>query len=461
MKYRAFLFLILVSCSRCKCPIEAPPCPSEWKEEATMEICQETRETFSAFEDDILDSLINQAINYNKTIDIAIYNLLEAKERVGVALGPLFPNITFDPEMSKREGQLNTQGFLPTGMMTAPLRTIQSDYRLSLTAVYEPDFFGKWTSAYMSAVHNQRAYFAAYRQALLLVASDTAQNYFVIRSLDAELDVLIQNIDILTAALEINTARYNAGLVTFVDVTRAESELAIVRSDYESTKRRRRLAENALAVLLGENASLYYFAKYPLVEELPDLTTPIPCELLSRRPDMKQRAEEVRRAAEDMGFAFGDLFPTITLAGSIGYESFSPSHLLDWQARFWSYTISLVQTVFDAGSKASEVEARRARLLATLANYYEQGLIAFREVEDALAEIRLRRSEKLYLVEAVKAAELTLQLTTQRYLRGLISYFDVVDAQRTYLNTNRSLVIAQGSEHIASVSLIKALGGGY
>ena len=461
MRPWVFLLLFLVSCAKSKCPIESPPCPLEWKEESAQEICSLTRETFSAFEDEVLDNLIEQAITHNKTIDIAFFNLLEAKERVGVALGPLFPNVIFDPEMSKREGQLNTQGFLMLPGNNEPIRAVTSNYRLSLSMIYEPDFFGKYRSAYMSAVYNQRARFAGYRQALLLVAADTAQNYFTIRAFDAELDVLLQNIETLTIAYEINKARYEGGLITYVDVARAESELAIVQSDYENIKRRRRLIENGLAVLLGENPSLYSFAKFPLIEEIPLVITPIPCALLSRRPDMKERAEEVRRASEDVGVAFGDLFPSITLAGSIGYESFSASHLLDWKARFWSYVIGLTQTVFDAGSKASEVEARRARLFSALANYYQQALIAFREVADALSEIRLRRNEKVYLVEAVRAAKLTLELTNQRYLRGLISYFDVVDAQRTYLNTSRSLVIVQGLEHIASVSLIRALGGGY
>lgn len=459
MKRLCFL-LLLTSCSYGKCRIDSPPCPSSWKEEAAIETEIISVETFSAFNDPKLDRLIEQALNYNKTIDIAFFTLMEARYRTGVALGPLFPNVSFNPQASKQEGLFFAQGFAP-GTPGVPIRGVQGDYTFPLSVNYELDLFGKWRSAYMSAVYNQKAKCDAYRLALLLVAADTAQTYFIIRSLDSELDVLYQNVDILTAALEINEARYKAGLVTYADVTRAKTELAIVQSDVENTKRLRRLSENTLAVLLGENPSLYCFAADPLENEIPLLTTPLPCHLLARRPDILEKEDEIRMFAEEVGVAFADLFPTISLAGTIGFESFSPSTLLDWQSRFWSYVISLMQTVFDAGAKASEVDAREARLYQALADYYNQALIAFREVEDALSEIRLRKNERAYLTIAVEQARETLILTNQRYLRGLISYFDVVDAQRTFLETSRSLVKVLGSEHTASVALIKALGGGY
>lgn len=449
-----------MSCSKGKCRIDTPPCPAVWKEDASQAICQETGETFNAFNDPKLDCLIEKALLYNKTIDMAFFTFLEARARRGVALGPLFPNIIFNPSAFKQEGLLTDQGSIPIEL-NRPIRGVVSNYTLPLTLNYEPDFFGKWTSAYMSALYNEKARFADYRESLLIIASETAQTYFVIRSLDSELEVLYQNVRILKNALAINESRYAAGLVSYADVTRARTEAAIVESDVENTKRVRRLSENALAVLLGENPSLYTFDTDPLQEEIPFLTTPLPCSLLARRPDITAKEDEVRRAHEDLGFAFADLFPAIFVTGSIGYESFSLSHLLDWKARFWSYMISLSQVVFDAGSRASQVEAARARLFRALASYYETALIAYREAEDALADIRLRKSEKAYLIEAVDAARETLELETQRYLKGLISYFDVVDAQRTFLNTSRSLVKVQGLEHIASVSLIRAIGGGY
>ena len=457
MRYLLVVLLLLTACGPGKCCIDTPEIAEEWKEETPQNAACEAKEAFCCLKDSELINLISQALDYNKSLDISFYTLLEAKALVGVAKGPLFPTILFNPQGTKQESLINAQGIT----LAEPLRTIQTDYTFPLSASYELDLFGKWRSAYLSTVHNERAKRAAYRGALLLVASSTAENYYILRSLDAEIEVLIESIEILKDALEINEARYDAGLVPYTDVARARTELANVQSDMENSKRLRRLTENALAVLLGQNPTFYSKAPAPLFEDPPAVRPPTPGELLAIRPDMIEKEEEIKRQMEDVNAAFADLFPAITFAGSIGYDSYSLSHLLDWKARFWAYAISLTETVFDAGSKESEWEAAKARLWISLAAYYNQALIAFRETEDALSEIRLRNSEREYLVQAVEAAELTLELTNQRYLKGLVSYFDVVDAQRTLLNSRRSLVKVQGAEFGALVSLIKATGGGF
>lgn len=457
MRYLALFLILLTSCGPGKCRIESPPEPCEWKEEADPSAACDVRNAFCCLKDPSLSNLIGEALNYNKTLDISFYTLLEAKALVGIAKGPLFPNVFFNPQGSKQESLINAQGIVAE----EPLRTIQSAYTFPLSVSYELDLFGKWRSAYLSAVHNERAKRAAYRASLLIVASDTAESYYVLRSLDAEIDVLVKSIEILTDALQINEARYDAGLAPFSDVARAKTELANVQSDMENTKRLRRLAENGLAVLLGENPSLYARAPDPLFDTPPEMHPLEPSELLASRPDMLEKEEEVKRQMEDVGVAFADLFPAITFTGAVGYDTFSLSHLLDWKARFWSFAIGLTETVFDAGSKESQLEAEKARLWMSLAAYYNQALIAFRETEDALANIRMRKNERKYLVEAVEAAQITLELSNQRYLQGLVSYFDVVDAQRTLLNSRRSLVKVQGAEFGALVNLVKATGGGF
>ncbi|CRX38614.1 TolC family protein [Estrella lausannensis] len=457
MRYLLILLALLTSCGPSKCHIQSPEITEDWKEEPPENAVCGAKEAFCCLEDKELIELIGQALDYNKSLDIAFYTLLEAKALVGVAKGPLFPSLVFNPQGVKQESLINAQGIVAA----EPLRTIQTDYTFPLSASYELDLFGKWKSAYLSSVHNVKAKRAAYRGALLLVASSTAENYYILRSLDAEIDVLIKSIDILREALEINEARYEAGLVPYTDVARAKTELANVQSDMENTKRLRQLAENSLAVHLGQNPSLYAKAYDPLFLTPPAVTPPSPGQLLAIRPDMAEKEEEIHRQMEDANVAFADLFPAIALTGSFGYDSYSLSHLLDWKARFWSFAIGLTETVFDAGSKESEWEAAKARLWISLAAYYNQALIAFRETEDALSEIRLRKSEREYLVEAVAAAQVTLELTNQRYLKGLVSYFDVVDAQRTLLSSRRALVKVQGAEFGALIGLIKATGGGF
>jgi multidrug efflux system outer membrane protein len=477
MKRLIFLSFFIVSCSPIS-PYKEPViyAPEEWKKETYSENEFEKVRDQSCFEnwwfvfnDPVLNELEAIGLKNNQSLKASIQNYMQAKAQSEIAKAPLFPSIFFSPNFYKQEGVLGgglsnfnngQNGMIPV-QPDEVLRAVIGQYTIPFNVNYQVDLWNQIRNGYNAALFTEDATLEAFNALILTITADIAANYFILRSLDSEREVLVESQLIRKNAVEINRARYDAGLVNYTDVSRAITEYADVNADYEDMLRQRDIQENIIAQLIGVPPPEFSVDYSPLNEEPPFIPAGIPASIITKRPDIREKERLIAASWSDIAVAYADYLPSLNLAGSIGYSTPVWSHLLDWQSRFWSYTISIAQMVFDGGAVSGNVHLAKAEYLENLANYRENVLVAFKEVEDALAGIKYRRTQEIFLKEAVDAAKDTLNLSQERYDRGIVTYLDVVDAERTLLDSKKSYVRVFGSRFISTVDLIRAIGGSF
>lgn len=467
-KVAFFLFLFLFSCSVNK--HYHPPVvevPNYWKWEEPQENDLPDENWWLIFHDEDLNYLIDLALIQNPTLDEALFRIGEARALAGIQYANYYPQISFEPNFFRQGSRSNTDfGFnlnIPNpqqpGAQDIPERLLISEYQVPFNLIYEIDLWGKYRSGYFAAVARLQAASEAYKVAILMLTEEIAETYFDLLTLDAEEKVLLDAIEVRQKQLDIVTARFKAGIVSFDDQAKAETELMIAKADVETVKRDKAARENAISVLVGELPSTFCFSREVLERHPPLASTVLPCQVLLRRPDLQEAERNIRAFHDEIGVAYAELFPSLTVNGQLGFASADRGNLFDWESRLWSYGAAIFQSVFDAGRRQSNIQAAKARYGAVFSAYRNQVLVAFQEVEDALATLKFLRERQFYLEKAVASATTSRNLAQERYLKGLVNYLEVVDAERTLLDVARQLKRAQGDRFIATVRLIRALGG--
>lgn len=459
IKHALFSSLLLATACNPYNSYVSPPicCPQEWKAETEEASPPCVDEWWEVFNDPQLNCLEEQAVANNRDIQLAFYRLKEASAYSRLALSQLFPQITFDPSYSKLD-QLTNFGVLPDA---GTFRLRQRQYTLPIDAFVPFDIWNENGLNYESAVETAQASCYAWQWVILSITAEVANNYYALRTLDSELAVIEESIAIRQNQLEITSARYNAGIVNYTDVSRASTELTNAKAEFEDILRSRTKIENALATLTGQFASCFVLPDNPLAGPIPPIPSGVPCNIINRRADIHEAERLVAAAHDQIGVSWAAFFPSVSLTGSIGYSSPNYTDLLTWRSRFWSYMYNVSQVLFDGGALIADYQISYAVYYQAMTEYYRRILIAFQQVEDALVEIELRATQEAELLQSVDSAITTLSIVQIRYEEGLIDYLDVVDAERTLLETQRSEVRSHGAQYIATSQLIKALGGGW
>lgn len=446
------------------------------------------------FDDPMLNQLEEQALDSSYTLWSALERVVEARAQAMVSRSSLMPGIGFDPSFT-RTGSLFQNPFSSLSLGTTPntrqcgtttttltnssitssssggttggllippdFRFVQTQYLLPFNINYQINWWGQLDNAYYAALIRSEAAAQAYLNVLLSLTADIASNYFLLRGLDSQQEVIQGNIRMRQRAFDLNQARFNAGLVTYLDVARAELELARAHSDSDEVRRLRGRQENIIATLVAVPASIFSINYNPIIIPPPVVPTGLPSELLCRRPDIAEAERNLAAAYHDIGVAYANFFPSLNLNAALGLGAPLTHHLFSWKARYWQVGLGIMQTVFDGGRSCANLAYYRARFREAMANYQEVVLKAFQEVEDALINLRQYAAQSQDLATAVHAAQQTLELSQMRYNRGLTSYLDVVDAERCLLETEQNSVIVLGNRYASTVELVRALGGGW
>jgi len=295
----------------------------------------------------------------------------------------------------------------------------------------------------------------------LTVQSEVAADYFQVRVLDAQRQVLDAAAVADEGSLRLTQVQHQAGLASGQDVAQAETQLDIARAQATDLGIQRAQLEHAIAMLLGKPASLFSIATNPQAVDPIAIPFGVPSQLLERRPDIAAAERRVAEANAQIGVARAAYFPTITLSGSVGYQSTSLGNLVSGPSLAWAVGATLAQTLFDGGKRQAVTEQARAIYRGTVANYRQTVLTAFQEVEDNLSTLRILSQELQQQNAAVESSQHDLTLEKARYQSGLDSYLDVIAAQTTLLSNQRTAMNLRMEQMTASVQLIKALGGGW
>ena len=408
------------------------------------------------FHEPELNALEDQVVVSNQTVAAALANFLAARAVVKQSRSQYFPTVTASPSVTRsRQSSLLAQ----SGSSPTPFTV--TEYALPFDASWELDFWGRIRNTVKASSLEAQATFADLENVRLTMQAEVAADYFQVRVLDAQRQVLDAAAVADEGSLRLTQVQHQAGLASGQDVAQAETQLDIARAQATDLGIQRAQLEHAIAMLLGKPASLFSIATNPLAVNPIAIPSGVPSQLLERRPDIAAAERRVAEANAQIGVARAAYFPTITLSGSAGFQSSSLGNLMSAQGLVWSVGTTMAQTLFDAGKRKAVTEQARAIYQGTVANYRQTVLTAFQEVEDNLSTLRILSQELQQQNAAVESSQRYLTLADARYQSGLDSYLNVITAQITLLSNQRTALNLRMQQLTASVQLIKALGGGW
>lgn len=437
-----------------------PPVPPQFKEggspdSGTPDIAYS--DWWRVFKDPDLARLESDADAANQDIKLAVARVEQADAGARYARSFLFPTISLGASASRtREGQNR-----PNNGNTNGKAATYNDFQFPAFLSYEVDAWGRVRSSLNAANATTQASAADLRFVRLAVEANVAMDYYSLREIDAERDVLDATVRDMQSAVDLTANRFRSGLSSELEVKQAETLLNQTQAQAQALDVQRAQLEHAIAVLEGKAASDFSIARTPLNGLPPVIPSGLPSELLARRPDIAEVERLVAAANAEIGVAKTAALPHISLTGLAGFESTSMTSLFSWQNGIASLGASAVTPVFTGGRTKAGVDDAWAVYRQSVAQYQKTVLVAYQEVEDQLAGLRILTGEAQSTADAVTDAQQAEAIALNRYRGGLVSYLDVIYAQTALLANQRTATQVSGERMVATVVLIKALGGGW
>ena len=405
------------------------------------------------YNDPRLNDLEEQIVVSNQTLKAEQAQFVAARAAIGIARSQGLPSVT---------GGLS--GSHVSNSNNRPLGTSNlnyQDYQLPVDASYEPDLWGRVRRLVEANRSEAQATAADLANVQLSLQAELASDYFQMRGLDAEEDLLNSTVDSYQKALELTQTRSQGGVATAVDVAQAETQLETTRAQATDVSVNRSAFEHAIAVLVGKPASTFSLPPLSLQTPPPPVPPGVPSDLLERRPDVAAAERRVQEANAQIGVAKSAYYPNVTLLAGGGFESGALGTFLQGASGFWTLAGQASELIFDGGQRRGVTEQSRALYDKSVDTYRQTVLTAFQEVEDNLAALRILQEEAKTEDAAVTAAQRSLDLSTTRYRGGVTNYLEVTTAQSAALADEVTALNILIRRMNASVLLIKAIGGGW
>lgn len=410
-------------------------------------------EWWTLYQDPQLNALVEKAFKNNSNIKSAVARIEEADAQMREAGAALLPTVDLNGN-GVRNRVTETGVFPPFGPNP------RKNYNLSFNASFELDFWGKFRRTKEAARANFLSTQYAKEMVKLSTESLVVNSYLNLRSLDSQLTNVKENLKTSEESLELAKRRQEGGIVSILDVQQASLVRDNLLLQEQETIRLRKLTEHVLNILTLEEVNLDQasLASLPMPPIPP---VGIPSSLLENRPDVRQAEQDMIAANARIGSAKAALYPSISLTGNFGGESFELSDVLKSASRIWSYGLGLNLPIFNGGVLSSRVDQASARQKQALQAYIGAVSSAFKEVNDALVNLRQYKA-----IEGIADAKKTttqamLDVAKNRYTAGYSSYLDVLEAQRSHIEASQSFVQSRQNTLNATVDLFKALGGGW
>ena len=410
---------------------------------------------WTLYESAELDELQKRLIAGNPTLAAALANYAQAKALADQARAGLFPTLGLSAGVARNRDSLNRPLRLPTGA------TYYDTNSLGGSVSYELDLWGQIRNEVAAGEANAAASAADLENARLSLIAQLVDDYVQVRSLDRDSAILDETVQAYTRAVSLTQQRHDAGIAPGLDVSQAQTQLDVARSQASQMLAQRALMEHAIAALLGESASTFSIRPEIVDIKLPQIPTGVPATLLQRRPDIAGAQRRMIAANANIGVARAAYFPTLTLGAQGGFQSTSYGNLLTAPSAFWAVGPNALLTLFDGGLRKAQVAQARAMFDASAAYYRSTVVGAFQQVEDSLATLNHYHDAVVDEKAAVDAAQRTLDFSLALYKQGATDYLTVVTSQTTLLQTQLQALNLDTLQLTASVDLIRALGGGW
>ena len=406
---------------------------------------------WTMYEDARLDELVAEVAISNQTVSAAKAQYRQALASLDASRSSFFPSANLGASGTKSQASSSNASFA-----TSPIKNTVS---AQLSASWEADVWGRIGRTVEAGEASAAASQSDLQAALLSAQATLVQSYIQLRVNESQRQLLDKTVAAYRRSLTIAENRYAAGVAGKVDVAQAQTQLKSTEAQAIDLGVQRAQLEHAIAALIGKAPGNFDLTVDPTLPALPAIPLAIPSALLERRPDIAGAERRMAAANAQIGVAQAAFFPSLTLSASGGYQNSSLSNLFSLPNRLWSIGPSLALSLFDAGLRRAQKEQAIAAYDKNVATYRQTVLSAFQEVEDNLAALRILADEKTVQQAAADAARESLQLTTNQYLAGTVSYLNVVTTQAAALSAERSLISLEGQRLLASANLLKALGG--
>jgi NodT family efflux transporter outer membrane factor (OMF) lipoprotein len=406
--------------------------------------------------DDQLDQLQTKLLANNTSLAAALAHYQQAQAYSAEARSELFPQVGAGAS-ALRQRQSDTAP--PLRNPAAP--SDYNAYTVGVQASYEVDLWGRVSNTVEAGRDNALAAKADLASVQLSLQAQLADAYMQLRGYDQQVELLQQTIEAYQKALKLTQTLHAGGIVSGLDVSRAQTQLSDARSQWSQTLAQRALMQDQIAVLVGENASSFSLPAQTAAIPVPVVPVDVPSSLLQRRPDVAAAERRVAAANAGIGVARAAWFPSLTLTAQGGFQSTGWANLLTAPNRIWSLGPQLAYDLFDGGYRKATIVAARAKTDEAGATYRGVVLTAFQQVQDNLALLDNLGTASVNQKDASDAAQHALDLSMTQYKHGAVSYLDVVQAQTVALQEQRGLLQLDTQRLRASVQLIRAIGGGW
>ena len=392
----------------------------------------------------------------NQTLRAAMEQYQSAREQVRIARSQYFPTFSAGPSVSRQRESYNQPN------TSRSITNYQyNTYGIAGQAQWEPDLWGQVRRTVEQARANAQASAALLANVDLSLRAELAADYFQLRGLDSQKQLLDNTVQSFEEYLKLTQIRFKGGVATESDVALAQTQLETTRAQAIDVGVARAQVEHAIATLIGTPASTFGLAPMPLGQQIPPIPIGVPSQLLERRPDIAAAERQADAANAQIGTATAAYYPNVSLSGSGGFASGNPGTLIQGPSEMWSLGASAVELLFDAGRRHAITQQARDTYEQQGANYRQSVLAAFQDVEDNLAAVRILDQESAQQALAVAAAERSLNISTNRYKGGVTTYLEVLTAQTTQLTNQRTQADIATRQFVSTVQLIRALGGGW
>lgn len=465
------LALILGGCTTAGPDFEAPKVkapaqfqhkeqPSRTAEEPSAATPLQTLDQWwLVLEDPTLNQLEQNALAENPGLAALTARVAEVRAKLGLADAEGRPSLV-TTDTARLAGQ-SSERTLPLPTTPVHYRDSGDAYRLSLDLNYELDLWGRVRRTQEAAAAQLASGEAELAAARLALSADLAALYTSLRGLEQESELLQQTITLRQETLALLQAREHSGLSSQADVLRTKAELSTLEVESVELLRKQALARNALALLCGLPVSELVLESTGTLPKTPLIPAGIPSDVLRRRPDIASAEAQLHARTAEVGIAEAAKFPTLKLTAGGGFESQDLKSLLERPSQFWQVGPALSFPLLEGGRTRSNLQAAKARVEGAQAEYRQKCLLAFKEVEDALIDLQQFSLQGQALQEGQNSSTEALRLLKARYEAGLISYLEIIEAERAELQFKRSQTQNASARAGATIRLIRALGGGW
>ncbi len=439
------------------------PVPSAWKEaqeEGVDTRSAELTRWWTAFNDPLLNSLVERAVQSNLDLRLAEARIRETRASRAVTAAGAWPAVDVSGSYSRSRESENG----PVSEFPGRGGREQDLFTTGFDASWEIDVFGGVRRSVEAADASIAASVEDRRDTLVTLLGDVARNYIDLRGFQRRIAVARANLNAQQETLDLTKVRFRAGLASYVDVAQAEAQVNTTAAQIPTLERSLKQAAHRLAVLLGlEPGALWaeLSGEAPIPALPLEVLVGLPSELLRRRPDIRRVERQLAAATAQIGVATADLFPRFFLTGSVGLQSVSASDWFTSGSRFWSVGPTVSWPVFDAGRIRANIEVRSAQQEQAVRQYAKTILTALEDVENSLVNYSREQARHRSLVEAVAANRLAVEMSNELYLKGLQDFLSVLDSQRSLFTSESDLAQSEAAMASNLVSLYKALGGGW